>query len=268
MSNNTSEMQRQSDKEDRKSREFIEGQIDLIDAAGRMSPTAAKAAAAADIGAYSNEPEAYLKAYLAGDMSLRAQGNKYYAQTIAQDFALNTAVMANIYVGKPLEIKDFEKFAGSVKGTDSIERPKRYCEYVGIVKAVSDTHLLQQLGNGSFVAHPITDTNSKAVSAAALALHQEGRLLGSMVNIKHTPLDAKWDVITASSINAENVRIAAVAYANDAFGDSVAAKGFVNHVTAMVQRHTAMAVARDATQSRANAPAALHSPVKIQDLGR
>ncbi|WP_156516869.1 KfrB domain-containing protein [Delftia sp. GW456-R20] len=204
------ESQKISAKEDRKTVQFEEGMRDMIESARAMSPEMAVVRAKRDIQEYHDAEHQTIKYYQAGDIGLRASNNIHYRAEIEKDPDVTSAAKRAISIGEPLGSVD-SVYAKSIIGTPGarVLQPKVMNEYAGPIVMQTQTHLVQQTGRNSVVAHDIRRLEGTIPDVSA-----EGKIMkfvyGSMTGkaevLDFTPHRQAEIRLHASELSAQSIK--------------------------------------------------------------
>lgn len=185
-------------KEERKSAQYEAGQLGMVEDARAMSPAAAIARAKRDVHEYNGIEDASLRLYQAQDMGLRASGNLNYRAELEKAPQAATAAKQALVVGDQMPKADWHEakaLAGGAVGR--VYLPKMMTEYAGKIVMVTDTHLVQQTGRNTVVAHDVRRVQD---------LPSRAQLQGQTVKFSYGAISAKSEILDFTPTHQATVR--------------------------------------------------------------
>lgn len=165
------------------------------------------------------------------------------------------------YIGDRLPKPDWETARDMVSSMDRkgfVYLPKPNAQYAGKVLMMSDTHLIQQVGKNSAVAHDL----SKLDNGAELGeRYDAGEIAAGRTSLKveYGQERGKADVLTYNQQRADTVRTQAEKWAEQHITNAKSREAFVKHVRAFAQD-----MAKGNEPAKAQQPDKAPAPEKTQ----
>lgn len=141
------------------------------------------------------------------------------------------------YIGERLPKPDWETARDLVSSQDRkgfVYLPKPNAQYAGKVLMMSDTHMVQQVGKNSAVAHDL----SKLENGPELERQFDGggiKAGQTNVKVEYGQDRGKADVLSYNQQRAETVRTQAEKWAEQHISNAKSREAFVKHVRAFAQ---------------------------------
>lgn len=167
------------------------------------------------------------------------------------------------YIGERLPKPDWETARDMVSSQDKkgfVYLAKPDSQYTGKVLMMSDTHLVQQIGKNSAVAHDL----SKLENGPEL----ESQFDGGQIKAGHTSIKVEYgqdrgkaDVLSYNQQRAESVRTQAEKWAEQHITNAKSREAFVKHVRAFAQD---LAKGHEPTKTQAQPAKAPEKPLQPQ----
>lgn len=136
------------------------------------------------------------------------------------------------YVGSMLPKPDWETAREAVSSPDKkgfVYLPKPHSQYAGKLLSMTDTHLIQQVGKNSAVAHDL----SKLENGQELAKSFDGGQISpnkTSLSIKYEQDKGKADVLSYNQQRADQVRSQAEKWAEQNITNAKSRDAFLKHV--------------------------------------
>jgi hypothetical protein len=246
-----------SAKEDRKVAEFEAGQLSRIEAAASWTSTQAQAQAQSDVQFIrEQDPQSNEAGYLAVDMGLNARGNADYRKELEKFPAESAAAKQALIIGQAMPKADWSQAKDLVGGqAGKLYLPKIHTDYAGKIVMVTDTHIVQQVGKNTVMAHDLSRLEN---SRELRELNAAGQLQGKQLKVSYGAVMGKQEVMTFTQVRAAEVSKTAKEYAEANIKTPKAREDFLKHVDKMM----ASQIERNKPQDKAAPPA----PAQRKDM--
>lgn len=204
----------------------------ILAAAEKLTPTEAAERAGNHIAGHRDDPQPERLR----EMGLHARANADYRKVLDQDPDLAKAVKDAMIVGEPMpkpEWKQAKELAGS---NGRVYLPKTLTDYSGKIVMVTDTHIVQQAGKTSVVAHDVSKLDNRD---ELTRLNAEGKLQNKVLKVTYGADVGRAEVLNFTQVRAAEVNESAKAYAVENIKSPQARDNFVKHVQKMMDAEIA-----------------------------
>jgi hypothetical protein len=248
-------------KEARKAAEFEAGQLGRIETASTWTPAQAQAQAQSDVQ-YLREhaPNSSEALFHSKDMGLNARGSVEYRKELEKFPAEAAAAKQALVIGNPMPKADWTQAKEIVGGqTGKLYLPKIHTDYAGKIVMVTDTHIVQQVGKNTVIAHDLSRLEN---NAELKQLNAAGQLQGKQLKVSYGAAVGKQEVMTFSQVRAAEVSKTAKEYAEANIKTPKAREDFLKHVDKMMAAELARSKTQDKATPAAPAPRKEMAPTR------
>jgi hypothetical protein len=206
--------------------------LSILEAAEKLAPAEAAERARSDVAGQRDDPQPERLR----EMGLYARANADYRKVLDQEPALAKEVKDALIVGEPMPRAEWAQ-AKQLSGSNGrVYLPKAHTDYAGKIVMVTDTHVVQQAGKSSVVAHDLSKLENRQDLDK---LNAEGKLQNKVLKVSYGTSAARAEVLTFTQVRAAEVAKAAADYARESIKSPQARENFVKHVQKMMDAEIA-----------------------------